>query len=108
MPIAIAPTGSAGLAWHEGEIALARAAAAAGIPFALATGSMTALERVAEEAAARCGFRSILPDRSPRTSWWSAQGPPAEALLVTVDSRYSQREYNLRNGMTCRSFTGAT
>ena len=27
MPIAVAPTGSAGLAWHEGEIALARAAA---------------------------------------------------------------------------------
>src|SRR3954470_12825829 len=49
MPIAIAPTGSAGLTWYEGEIALARAAAAAGIPFTLATGSMTALERVASE-----------------------------------------------------------
>ena len=33
MPIAIAPTGAAGIMWHEGEIALARAAAAAGIPF---------------------------------------------------------------------------
>ncbi|MEN3352469.1 MAG: (S)-mandelate dehydrogenase, partial [Betaproteobacteria bacterium] len=28
MPIAIAPSGSAGLTWYEGEIALARAAAA--------------------------------------------------------------------------------
>ena len=28
MPIAIAPTGSAGLTWYQGEIALARAAAA--------------------------------------------------------------------------------
>ena len=36
MPIIVAPTGSAGLAWYEGEIALARAAAAAGIPFTLA------------------------------------------------------------------------
>ena len=43
MPIAIAPTGSAGLNWFEGEIAIARAAAAAGIPFTLATGSMTAM-----------------------------------------------------------------
>src|ERR1700674_2009072 len=32
MPIAIAPTGTAGLMWYQGEIALARAAAAAGIP----------------------------------------------------------------------------
>lgn len=37
MPIVIAPTGTAGLMWHEGEIALARAAKAAGIPFTLAT-----------------------------------------------------------------------
>jgi isopentenyl diphosphate isomerase/L-lactate dehydrogenase-like FMN-dependent dehydrogenase len=45
MPIAIAPTGSAGLTWYQGEIALARAAREAGIPFALATGSMTALDQ---------------------------------------------------------------
>src|ERR671913_710834 len=50
MPICIAPTGTAGLMWHEGEIALARAANDAGIPFCLATGSMTAMERVADEA----------------------------------------------------------
>jgi (S)-mandelate dehydrogenase len=38
MPIAIAPTGIAGLMWYQGELELARAAAAAGIPFTLATG----------------------------------------------------------------------
>ena len=32
MPVGIAPTGLAGLWWHEGELALARAAAAAGSP----------------------------------------------------------------------------
>ena len=32
MPLAIAPTGTAGLMWHEGELELARAAAKAGIP----------------------------------------------------------------------------
>src|SRR5574341_1821471 len=50
MPIGIAPTGTAGLMWYEGEIALARAAAEAGIPFTLATGSMTPMEKVAEQA----------------------------------------------------------
>src|SRR5438128_2060217 len=53
MPICIAPTGTAGLLWYEGEIALARAAREAGIPFTLATGSMTAMERVADEAGGR-------------------------------------------------------
>ena len=31
MPLAIAPTGTAGLAWFEGEFELAKAAAAAGV-----------------------------------------------------------------------------
>src|ERR1043165_3516717 len=57
MPICIAPTGTAGLMWYEGEIALARAAKAAGIPFCLATGSMTAMERVAREAGGRLWFQ---------------------------------------------------
>ena len=57
MPLVIAPTGTAGLMWYEGELALARAARAAGIPFALATGSMTAMERVADEA----GGGSLVP-----------------------------------------------
>ena len=32
MPMAIAPTGAAGLCWHEGELELAKAAAKAKIP----------------------------------------------------------------------------
>ena len=46
LPFGIAPTGSAGLMWYRGEIELARAAAAAGIPFTLATGALTSLEDV--------------------------------------------------------------
>ena len=52
MPVIVAPTGSTGLAWYEGEIALARAAASYGIPFTLAAGSMTALERLPETSRA--------------------------------------------------------
>ena len=44
LPMAIAPTGAAGLCWYKGEIELARAAAKAGIPLTLSTTSMTAME----------------------------------------------------------------
>src|SRR6185295_2515068 len=63
MPIVIAPTGIAGLLWHEGEIALARAAKAAGIPFTLATGSITEMERVADEAGGRLWFQLYMWSR---------------------------------------------
>src|SRR5688572_4931436 len=44
LPIAVGPTGTAGLLWYQGEIGLARAAAAAGIPFTVAINSMTSVE----------------------------------------------------------------
>jgi (S)-mandelate dehydrogenase len=103
MPIAIAPTGSAGLTWYEGEIALARAAKAAGIPFTLATGSMTAMERVAEQAGGRLWFQLYMwPDRSLSHQLIErARAAGYEALVVTVDSPVPPgRVYNLRNGMT--------
>jgi isopentenyl diphosphate isomerase/L-lactate dehydrogenase-like FMN-dependent dehydrogenase len=103
MPIAIAPTGSAGLNWFEGEIALARAAAAAGIPFTLATGSMTAMEKVAEQAGGTLWFQIYMgPDRSLSHGLVErAKAAGYQALVVTVDTPVPPgREYNLRNGMT--------
>lgn len=103
MPIAIAPTGTAGLMWYEGELALARAAAAAGIPFTLATGSMTAMERVAEQAGGRLWFQLYMwPERSMSHQLVErARLAGFEALVVTVDGAVSgNREYNLRNGFT--------
>ena len=103
MPIAIAPTGTAGLMWHEGEIALARAAREAGVPFTLATGSMTAMERVADEAGGRLWFQLYMwPDKSMSHKLVErAKAAGYEALVVTVDGAVSgNREYNLRNGFT--------
>jgi L-lactate dehydrogenase (cytochrome)/(S)-mandelate dehydrogenase len=103
MPIAVAPTGSAGLAWYEGEIELARAAAAAGIPFTLATGSMTALEKVAEQAGGTLWFQVYMwPDRAASHKLVErAKAAGYQALVVTVDTPVPPgREYNLRNGMT--------
>lgn len=103
MPIAIAPTGSAGLTWYQGEIALARAAREAGIPFSLATGSMTALEKVAEEAGGTLWFQVYMwPDRSlSHRLIERAKAAGYQALIVTVDTPVPPgREYNLRNGVT--------
>jgi (S)-mandelate dehydrogenase len=103
MPIAIAPTGIAGLMWYQGELELARAAAAAGIPFTLATGSMTAMETIAAEAAGRLWFQLYMwPDRSMSHKLVErARLAGFEALVVTVDGVVSgNREYNLRNGFT--------
>jgi isopentenyl diphosphate isomerase/L-lactate dehydrogenase-like FMN-dependent dehydrogenase len=103
MPLVVGPTGSAGLAWYEGEIALARAAKAAGIPYTLATGSMTSLERVAAEAGGNLWFQVYMwPDRAASHALISrAKAAGYEALVVTVDTPVTPgREYNLRNGMT--------
>ncbi len=103
MPIAIAPTGIAGLLWHEGEIALARAAREAGIPFTLATGSMTGMERVLEQAGGDLWFQLYMwPDRSMSHRLVErARAAGYTALVVTVDGVVSgNREYNLRNGFT--------
>jgi isopentenyl diphosphate isomerase/L-lactate dehydrogenase-like FMN-dependent dehydrogenase len=104
MPIAIAPTGTAGLMWYQGEIALAKAAAAAGIPFTLATGSQTAMEKVAEAVpGARLWFQLYMwPDRSLSHQLVErAKNAGFEALVVTVDGAAAgNREYNMRNGFT--------
>ncbi len=101
LPIAIAPTGSAGLLWYEGELALARAAARAGAPFSLATGSLTSLERVASEAGGRLWFQLYMWKQKDLSYQLVGRAADAgfESLLVTVDAAVpSNREYNKRNG----------
>jgi (S)-mandelate dehydrogenase len=47
LPIIIAPTGFNGLLWKQGDIALASAAAEAGVPFTLSTASNCSIARLA-------------------------------------------------------------
>lgn len=47
MPLVVAPTGFNGLLWRQGDIALAKAAVAAGIPFTLSTASNCSVGRLA-------------------------------------------------------------
>jgi isopentenyl diphosphate isomerase/L-lactate dehydrogenase-like FMN-dependent dehydrogenase len=101
MPVAIAPTGAAGLCWYEGELELAKAAAAAKIPFTLATGAMTSMEKIAREAGGRLWMQLYLwNDRKLSYELVQrAERAGFEALILTVDTVVSpNREYNARNG----------
>lgn len=104
-PIAFAPTGSAGLCWYQGELELAKAAAKLGVPYTLASGGMTSLETIAEQAGSKAGgqlwfqiyiwkkreFSYRLIERAREAGF--------EALVVTVDAPVlANREYNTRNG----------
>lgn len=103
MPIGIAPTGAAGMMWYRGELELARAAKAAGIPYSLATGSITSMEQVAAEVGGTLWMQLYMwADR--RLSHQVVKRAAAsgfEALLVTVDGVVAgNREYNKRNGFS--------
>ena len=101
MPMIVAPTGTAGLTWFQGEFELAKAAAKAGVPFTLATGSNTPMEKLANEAGGRLWMQLYmwrekhlsdeLVKRAARNGF--------ECLLWTVDIGHgANREHNLRNG----------
>lgn len=100
-PFGIAPTGAAGLYSFEADIALARAAAQAGVPFVLSTASFVAMERVAKEAEGSKWFQLYMSkdreaaERLVRRAFDAGY----EALVVTTDVPVgANREYNLRNG----------
>jgi isopentenyl diphosphate isomerase/L-lactate dehydrogenase-like FMN-dependent dehydrogenase len=103
MPLAISPTGLAGLCWHEGELALAKAAAAAGVPCTLATGSVTPMERLVKEAGGRLWFQLYMwRDRALSHGLIRrARDAGFEALLLTADTGLGgNREHNKRNGFS--------
>jgi isopentenyl diphosphate isomerase/L-lactate dehydrogenase-like FMN-dependent dehydrogenase len=100
-PFGIAPIGAAGLVWHEAEIAMARAARAAGVPFILSTHSLVPLARVAARAGGAPWFQLYLPNNRINAGNLVAQALDlgCEALVLTADVPVGgNREYNERNG----------
>ncbi len=102
VPVGIAPMAAHGLAHPDAELATARAAAAAGIPFTLSTMSTASIEDVA--AAAPDGIRWFQlytqEDRSrSRSLVERAEAAGYRAILVTVDLPIlGYRERDLRTG----------
>lgn len=100
MPLAIGATGGAGLVWHDGDLALARAAADAGIPFTISSASTMPIEQIAA-IGGRQWFQ-LYPWENRTHSYAlvrKAHELGCEALVVTVDTAtVPNREYNYRNG----------
>ncbi|MDR5738976.1 MULTISPECIES: alpha-hydroxy acid oxidase [unclassified Caballeronia] len=99
-PFMIGPTGFSGLLSHEGDIALASAAAAAGIPYILSNASTVALEHVVERAGGRIWMQVYMYRTRDFVAKLAERAKKAdvEALVVTTDSAiYGKREWDLRN-----------
>lgn len=99
-PLIIAPTGLNGLLHHRGDVALARAAAAAGVPFTLSTVSNVRLEDVAAQAGGRLWMQLyVMRNRDiARDIVTRAQRAGYEALVFTSDANvFGYREWDRRN-----------
>lgn len=100
LPLALAPTGAAGLLWYKGDLALARAAAAAGVPFTISSASTMDLEHIAI-AGGRIWFQLYYwEDRELSHAVVDrAHAHGCEALFITLDMPVPpNREYIHRNG----------
>ena len=104
LPVIIAPTGLAALAWPLADIALARASGASAVPFTVSTSSSVVLERIREfEPQARLWFQAYLyKDRNlVRSLIRRAADADCEALVLTADVPVlGQRHRDLRNRFT--------
>jgi (S)-mandelate dehydrogenase len=103
MPLIIAPTGVAGMCWYQGELELARAAAKAGVPFTLATGSNTSMEKVAEQAGGKLWFQLYMWREKELSYELVRRAARAgfETLIWTVDIPHKpNREHDARNGFS--------
>ena len=101
MPVLIGPTGIAGWVWYRAEIAMARAAADAGVPFTLSSSANTPMETVLAEGGGTQWYQLYVWRDAEAALVTAARARDAgfEALVVTVDSpTYNNRESDIRNG----------
>jgi isopentenyl diphosphate isomerase/L-lactate dehydrogenase-like FMN-dependent dehydrogenase len=101
MPVAIAPMAMMRLAHTQGELAVARAAANAGVPMVISTMGTTPLADVAAAAGGGTAFQLyVTKDRAfCRSLVRAAETAGCSALVVTVDVPVlGKREADERNG----------
>jgi len=102
LPLVIGPTGLAGFCWPQGDLAMARAAARAGIVFALSSASTWPMEDLAEQAGGRLWFQLyVFRDRAISERLLArARDSGYEALVLTCDlPLQGKRERDWRNGL---------
>ena len=102
-PLVLAPTGFTRMADPEGELAVARAADRAGLPYTLSTLSTRSIEEVREVSGGRLWFqvyawrdRELVKEMIER-----AAAADYEALVLTVDTAvFGRRERDVRRGFS--------
>jgi len=101
MPVAIAPMATHGLAHIDAEVATARAAAAARVPFTLSTMSSRSIEDVAAAAPGGANWFQLYTQADPGRSRALVERAAAagyRAIVVTVDlPRLGYRDRDRRN-----------
>ncbi len=103
MPVALAPTGLAGMLHADGEILAARAAEKFGVPFTLSTMSICSIEDVAAHTKAPFWFQLyVMRDRGYIERLIArATAAKCSALVLTVDLQIlGQRHRDLKNGLS--------
>jgi len=103
LPLAIAPTGLAGLAWANGECVAAQAAEAFGIPFCLSTMSICSIEDVAGACRKPFWFQLYLMKQREINERLIGRAHEAgcSALVLTLDLHaQGHRWADTRNGLS--------
>jgi L-lactate dehydrogenase (cytochrome) len=103
MPVALAPVGMTGMQHADGEILAARAAATAGVPFALSTMSICSIEDVADATEKPFWFQLyVMRDRDFNSRLIArAKAARCSALVLTLDLQIlGQRNKDIKNGLT--------
>lgn len=103
LPLVLAPTGFTRIADPQGELAVARAAAAAGLPYTLSTMSTRSIEEVAAVSDGPKWFQVyVWRDRGlVRSMIERAAAAGYETLVVTVDTAVlGRRERDVRRGFS--------
>jgi (S)-mandelate dehydrogenase len=99
-PLIVGPTGGNGVLQPKGDLSLARAAAAAGVPFCLSTMSAVRLENVPDEAGGRLWMQLYVTHNRQSAEDIVARADAAgyEALVFTTDANvFGLREWDQRN-----------
>ena len=103
MPVALAPTGLAGMQRADGEILAAQAAEEFGVPFTLSTMSICSIEDVAAHTEKPFWFQLyVMKDRDFISALIQrAKAAGCSALMLTLDLQIlGQRHKDLKNRMT--------
>jgi L-lactate dehydrogenase (cytochrome) len=103
LPLILAPVGSTGMQYVNGEIHACRAAQAAGIPYTLSTMSICSIEDVASNVDKPFWFQLyVMKDRGfCRELIERAIAAKCSALVLTVDLQVlGQRHMDIKNGLS--------